>query len=194
MTIRRRGDLTFNPKTHVYKKDGIQFPSVTQVLEIIDKNKEFYTPGSSNRGTKVHEITADYDRKKKVNVPMNLLGYLDAWKKFLFEYNLGKAEIIEKFYYSVYGFFGTLDRAWIRRQIIADIKTGIPSSKDFFQLEAYHKMIKEIKKYSDIDFTLMLVYLKPDGSYKEEIFEPESKRWTDFLCIKRAFDIREGRI
>lgn len=79
----------FDAPSHTYTLDGTEIPNVTGMLEhtgYIDDSH--YTPGSKERGHKVHKLTADFDlgaisRLALTNATSDVKGYVLGYVKAL---------------------------------------------------------------------------------------------------------------
>ena len=132
--------LVFDEAEHKYFDGDVELPSVTQITRFCSYdsiNGNGSNPFYRERGTKVHELCADYDFTGELPIGTGVDGYLKAYadfkrdyriKDWLFvEYALGSAEI---------GFAGTADRiGYIDGKLsILDIKTS--SKLNILALEA----------------------------------------------------------
>jgi hypothetical protein len=154
--------LEFNAERHEYKLDGVKIPSVSEILSpLVDLSG---VPGAlllhaSQFGSVVHRTLELYDKNDldmdSVDAP--IMPYLSAWQNFLKE---SKCEIIanEQILASeALRYAGTIDRVmnlWGSVSIV-DIKTGIVSKTEQFQVAAYeylwncnHPESKVTKRYS----------------------------------------------
>lgn len=110
--------FTFNPEGHIYKLDGIIIPSVSQVLPY-----SFYGNDSEynkERGSLVHKMIELYNMKNLDEESLDpvLIPYLQGYKKFVAENGIPK-------------------------NIILDIKTGVPQPADPLQLAGYALLVRE---------------------------------------------------
>ena len=75
--------LTFDAGTHIYRDDGRIVQSVTSLIRdggLYGKSSAYYTPGSAERGTRVHQSCLDLDLGRKITLPVNEHGYLNSYK------------------------------------------------------------------------------------------------------------------
>ena len=66
----RPKDVEFIEEGHLYLKEGVLIPSVSQILEFIFPNKyagipEYILNNKANFGTEIHKIIQDYEEKKE---------------------------------------------------------------------------------------------------------------------------------
>jgi hypothetical protein len=107
--------LTFDEARHEYRWNGVVVPSVTQCLdrlhsfagvpfEVLEAAKE--------RGTYVHAMCELFDMGDldEPLVPKEYLGYLDAWKRFIDDYEPNWSGIEVRGYSQRFAFAGTEDR------------------------------------------------------------------------------------
>ena len=131
---RRRATLTFDEDTHKYYDGDVELPSVTHITRFCSYdsvNGNGSNPYYRERGTKVHELTADYDLTGEFPEGTGLDGYLMAYSHFCRDYR-PKWDYIERQLGSAEkGFAGTADRiGYIDEQLtILDIKTASRPSK-----------------------------------------------------------------
>lgn len=163
--------ITFRPDVHQYEIDGRPVPSVTQVLKSagLTGSGDFYTPEARDRGTAVHLATQLIDTglcsiDEFSDAPY--FGYVQAWASFKAE---TKAQIVavERIVgHQFFGVAGTLDRV-VRFGMIEytlDIKTGGPAPWHSIQTAAYNVLDSAESRGR------MVVYLRPDGSWKVSTF------------------------
>lgn len=175
--------IEFKEENHEYYVDGNLFPSVTQILNIVDSYKwvdKKILHQAAKFGTAAHRMTEFYDHGilNMDSVSPALMPYLDAWKKFLHETNF---EILDIEYpiASKLGYAGMLDRIGTidGKLTILDIKTSniIPKTTAL-QLAAYSHAWEEMHK-SKVRLRLC-VHLKPCNYFIKEYRNP-----TDFLTF-----------
>ena len=158
--------LEFNKKLHEYRYDGVLIPSVTQIIQDV-RLSDFGMINrrvleiAQERGTCVHLACELYDKGQldESSVDPELVGYLEAWKKFYSDFKPEFIEI-EKMYYDERGFAGTIDRLARVGKIttLIDIKTGGKSKSHEVQLGGYSLFIDPQRTQT--------IYLSKDGKYK----------------------------
>jgi len=155
----------FDAKTHTYRMDGIEVPSVTQALTeagIIDQ--QWYTSDGCIRGTYVATMTALYDNEMLDESSLDpvLIPYLTAWKTFLEQSKSDVIMVEEAVFHPVARYAGTYDR-WIvlnGRDTIVDIKTGAKEPWHPLQTAAYAHC------FPNTPMQRAGVYLDKSGTYK----------------------------
>ena len=182
--------LIFDALDHSYKVDGESLPSVTGILErtgFIDK--DWFTAYSATRGTYTHRACYLYEAGTLDEAELDpaLVGYLNAYKRFLQETHW-TSEVMEKpDYHQVLRYAGTPDRVGLMpgRKSILDIKTGVPSEWHRFQTAGYSMILDPIDYNRFARFSL---YLKSDGSYKLARYDDrnDSKIFLAALTVYNA--------
>jgi len=188
--------LTFDEFKHEYKLDDIIVPSVTQTIKIaglidlsfVDKELLAY---KSDLGNKVHKTTELYDTNnldEKTLHPV-LIGYLLAWKKFIWDYRFKSLFIELAMVHPLYRYAGRIDRIGtiIDSNTIAqvDIKTGVKHHSYAIQSAGYTELYNYGKPKKEQIKRRFTVYLNEDGTYKVE----EHKKATDIKIFMAALTI-----
>lgn len=185
--------LTFDPETHTYRVGEEIIPSVTQILKevgLIDTSH--FKPEHAERGTRVHEATQFWDETGMVDdtIPEELLGYLDAWRKFREETGFTPTHI-EQSFFSKQGYAGTVDRIGKTHKInpiLLDIKSGPPAPWHRLQLCAYSLLAK-------LELNIPVweawgVHLKKDGIYSVEVYR-NINDLADWLSVLKTFQLKK---
>lgn len=175
----------FDRDTHTYYVNGQKVPSVTELCKFLNYEAEYADKQqrdfAAHRGTVVHELTAILDYGESVEVPVDLLGYVQAWERFKRDYRF-EVDYVERV---VYGkrFAGTIDiigRVDGNKPCIVDKKTGSKPQKNPLQaqLNGYKMLLRE--NGDETDYALLGVYLKKDGTYS--VYQaPESEKIVETL-------------
>lgn len=177
----------YDPETHTYSVNGIELPSVTEILQSAGLvNTAFYTEESAWRGSVVHAC-CQYDDEgdlDEASVPEEAKGHLDAWRRFKLETGIRKFDGIEQPLFSP-SYAGIPDRTGIRdgRRFVLDIKTGVLSPWVRLQLVGYGHLIEP---YRPID--RIAVRLNKNGRYQSEEFPIASWR-VDLRTFLNALQI-----
>jgi hypothetical protein len=163
--------IEFNAKDHTYKMDGVQLPSVSQILQEAGKVPKFPNNGAAQRGTDIHDLCKLFDRGVILAGfgEDKYQGYLLAWAQFLIDAKfLSFDHIEEPIGSSIYGFAGTPDRVGIgpAGECVIDIKSGQKASFHALQLNAYRILAEE--NYGIKVLHLWAVYLRENGRYSVE--------------------------
>lgn len=163
--------LTFNPKSHEYRYNGVVVPSVTQILQpLMDFSmvKPHILEAASARGTAVHKMTELYDAndldESMLTEEMRL--YLLAYKRFLDDCAF-KPVLREQRLYHTMGFSGTPDLGGLvrGRMAVIDIKSMFNPGSPVIgvQLAAYKELINASGGAIVDRFAL---HLRRDGTYR----------------------------
>jgi len=162
--------IQFDPATHTYSVNGVGMPFVTGILTScgLITGRRFMSQADSDRGTAVHKITEFYDKGTldETTVDPRLVGYFNAYKRFLAEHNPVWGAI-EKRVFSPLGYCGSIDRIGTigNRLTVLDIKTGVPCKWHGLQLAGYAiTTISEQIEFAEID--RVSLHLADDGEYK----------------------------
>jgi hypothetical protein len=169
--------LTFDPDTHIYRLNGVEIPSATQLARFcsvdIDKSRPWLAQGAADRGSRVHAYTMlmDYGEQPET-VDADCLGYLKAYQRFLHDYrpDWDAIEYTGTAHLAGVDFAGTIDRVGKVGGVpsVLDIKTGLlhPASLAV-QLTAYALVCGNApfcKEYQHL--TLAALKLSKDGTYE----------------------------
>ena len=178
-------NLWFDAELHQYRKGGPEGPildSITQTLEfagLVDTT--YFTPGSAQRGTDIHELCEDYDNGLLTDeaIEAHEYGkYIKGWKKFTTEMDAKWSKIEWKVADYNINVAGTIDRVGtvvmdgVRRRVIVDIKSGSKRPSHSVQLAAYHGLVaralvlsgEHVKSATSIKRAA--VYITKAGNYK----------------------------
>lgn len=167
--------LTLDEESHQYYADGAPVPGVTHILNVLYK----YPQGNDRPrrlidasffGKVVHRACELDDRGTldEGSLTQNVVPYVDGWRLFKKDYNIGKKEIFlneEKLISVMYGnsFAGTIDRVIF--DMIIDIKTSASHNPlTPIQLSGYELLYNE--NYPDYPARKRLeILLKRNGTY-----------------------------
>jgi len=172
--------IEFNEYDHEYFVEGKSYPSVTTILKdvgLIDTS--WFTEGSAQRGTYIHEVLALIDNNTPLmmlDIPADIEGYVDAYLRFKNDVDF-KIHTIEKHCVNKeLQFAGTPDRTGILNDFkaIIDIKTGVKQKWHGAQLSGYKALING-------EHRLRGLYLHKDGKYRLESYKDSEYR-NIFMC------------
>jgi hypothetical protein len=204
--------LEFDEATHVYRLDGVEVPSVTQVLDAVvpkpfqsaifygyrlarqGKHPEDTRTAAANLGTQVHlafAALAAGDEVDPFDFPDEAAGFIGGLRKFIDTHGPEFLDSERKTFSVHHQYAGTLD-AHVRftkgkfkgRTARIDLKTGryYPDSHNP-QLEAYE--LAEVERGQDpTDFRAVLK-VTPTGRYR--LIESTDTA-EDWLVLKRHYD------
>ena len=181
--------LTFSEEKHQYFLDDSLIPSVSEILtpiheKIYGKINPKVLKKAAERGTKIHraiEFMSKYDLKK---FDEEILGYLDAYKKFRSEHNTWELLNSEFRTYHKSLLYGmTIDEVYKTEKgiVLLDLKTTSETYLNTWsvQLSAYKNGYesqheKVIKTY--------ILKLNKDGEY--QLFELSDKFSVFLSCLE----------
>lgn len=161
--------LTFDEAAHRYEFNGVEVPSVTQILKVIDgdilagippdvlERKRQIGTATHRAIELMHNNELDWE-----TVDEAVLGYLNAWAAFIADTDFKVGLFEHRVYHETLGYAGTLDLFGVLsgKPTLIDIKTSAaiyPSVGP--QTAGYlHALAVDADRYA--------VQLKPDGSYK----------------------------
>jgi hypothetical protein len=164
-------DLQFDAVEHRYSVAGVRWPSVTEVLNPLnelDGIPKAVLAAAAEFGQHVHMATDLYDKGvlDEPALDANLVPYLTAWKRFLFETGAQVVASEVRVAHPKLRYAGTLDKSvsWLKRgrtrtaQI--DIKSGEVPRTVGPQTAAYAEAheFKFDERY--------VLQLKPDATYR----------------------------
>lgn len=182
--------IQFDEKTHTYAVDGVVLPSVTHICRFLSydykSDRPWLAEAAARRGTAVHEACALIDYGEELEETPEIEGYLQAYRRFLADYQ-PDWELIEYPIGDLHlGCAGTLDRLGAlkdeRIPVIVDIKTGALHEPYLrAQLSAYRilSIIENPARYSPHIYALKL---SREGCYefREIQFDPD----LFMACVK----------
>jgi hypothetical protein len=177
MTVIQNKILTFNQEKHEYKEDGVIIPSVTQCIQkagLIDLSfvEKELLEYKSDVGTKIHKTTELYDQGNLDEATLHplLAGFLQAWKKFIKDYQFIPMHIELKRVHPLYKYAGMIDRIGtiIDGKTITqiDIKTGVHHHSYAIQSGGYTELYNYGKPKKEQIKRRLTVYLREDGMYE----------------------------
>jgi hypothetical protein len=197
--------IEFDNINHRYKLDGIQVPSVTQILKSAGLTPDFSAidplvlQEKARLGTEVHELTQIVDVTGALPevCTAQALPYLQAYLQFKTDFAFTPWEIELQVASRVFGYAGTLDRLGAINGTLDPYIIDVKTSEDcpYYhgpQLAGYAIGYSE---YSEIPLGTLrraVVQLKPDGKYK---FIPYDNL-MDYEAFKQARNLyyfKQGR-
>ena len=192
-------ELTFDETPHIYLLNGHQIPSVSSVMEPLNRAKyggisEKTLETAAEKGTAVHNAIENYLKFGFIDIPPEHQMYMDA---FLEWFNGAKPEVVGseiRMYHKLMRYAGTCDLlCYIEGKLaLVDYKSTYTVSEMTcgVQLEAYAQALAShgIK----VDWKLIL-HLKRDGKNAVHEFpQGDVKRWHVFGACKTVYDYVHG--
>jgi len=204
--------LVYNDEKHLYTWNGLETPSVTQVLSrVAVKNGEHWNSISGSEfitdhtaaefGTAFHEVAHCIIRNVKCEYDPVLEPWVRGFKKFMKEngihpHNFWMYEnvVTEKPLYSKkYRYAGTADlylgisTEFCNSSVVYDWKTSVQFQDHFrMQLAAYDQLIKEnygVRKH----IGRKCVRIFKDGYEVKDYKKTRAADWNDFLSILNVY-------
>ena len=196
-------ELLFDPAAHRYTLDGVELPSVTQVLKINGLVPEY--PGGDfykKRGTAAHAACASLargtlslepDGSVSLKTDSRIRGFVESFRRWL-RLSGFQIKLIETTIHSptwlvagTVDYYGTIDG----KGIVVDLKTGKPARPAAdLQTAAYALMLKEIHNLPVHD--RITLCLDPDGGTPEEqSYENMAEDMRHFLSALSIMHLRK---
>ena len=202
--------IDFYEDEHIYLVDGMEVPSVTTILNYMsDVEYSNVNPAvleqAAKRGRLVHEYTElmDYDALPD-EIEGDVVGYLQAYAKFLRDYKPDWKLIEQTVYSEELGYVGTVDRFGVidGKPCVVDIKTLQSPTKMqklivSSQTAAYGVAIAEMQGTPTFLWNKYALYLGKDGDYnlvdlREYDLKYGYNGWGFFCkCLNFYKDIQE---
>lgn len=179
-------DVAFFEDTHTYIIDGVEVPSVTDILKPLHRSYAKVNPSvleyAANRGKAVHEVLELYDLGGDLEVVPEISGYIKAYLEWGQVYRPTWTGVEEIVYYGK-DYAGTLDRiGYLNKDrnhlCIVDIKTSQPTKEALVSVclqtyayaQAYENMKRSTGEWSTyiggIEIDRYGLFLKSDGTYR----------------------------
>lgn len=171
--------LVFDPETHRYTFEGKPLPSVTRVLQVLERR--FAPPQAlefaAQRGTAVHEACEldDRDDLDEGTVDPIIHPYLEGWRRFKEDVGFVPVEIELPVVNGRDGYAGTLDRVGLvnGKLAVLDIKSGAalplaagPQLAAYQEAYAWVVSAALVKRPADLPRRRYVVWLRDTGSYQ----------------------------
>ena len=173
-------DIFFDEATHTYLVDGVEMPSVTEILKPLHRSYAKVNPSvleyAKNRGKAVHEALELVDYGADPEVSPEIIGYLNAYQEWAQIYKPNWTGVEQIVYSEDEGFIRTLDRIGTLNGTefaLVDIKTSYPTKEalvsvccqTFAYAMAYTEQSGKADKYV-ANIHRYGLFLKADGSYR----------------------------
>lgn len=178
--------MIFDVESHEYSEGGRIYPSVTQILSAVGLiDDSWFNSESAARGRLIHEFTeaVDADAFSSNMMHPEYKGYVIAYERFKKEsgFVVGKIEL--QMLSTDLCFAGTLDRTGELKDknVIIDIKTGMPAKWHSVQLAGYQLLIKN----NAMD--LYSLYLNADGKYRLIKYKDTTRERNIFLSALNIY-------
>lgn len=177
-------NFRFDPVEHKYYLGDRRITGITEAMERTGLTPKIPEAAKKNfayaaeRGTAIHKMCELHDLGKADQFDMdpNLQGYLDAWKKFCWDYGFGALLTEVPMYHPVYQFGGTPDVAGysdkLKCKVIVERKAVREISDTVgFQLAGQDLLVKA--NHEGFEFTkTLVVQLMDDSKYRAKEYGP----------------------
>ena len=193
-------NLTFQEDGHIYRLNGVEIPSVTEILKEAGLSDMSKIPASVleralNFGKAVHKAIELSSKGSLCHDSLDplLLPYLNGWKAFVEDFGYVCQKYEYRHHHGTYRYGLTIDQAGIitkgkyQGATLGDIKTGQPYPSHKFQLAGYKLAIGK-------HYNTFILYLNPDfkpRGYKV-VFATNNKREQGvFLAALTLYNVRK---
>lgn len=188
-------ELRFDEKSHIYRLDGVEIPSVSRVMEPLKASSyagisEKTLARAADKGSSVHNSIENWLKFGIDDIPEEHRPYFDGFLEWWNEYQPEVVASEVKTYHKLMRYGGTIDLlAYIGGKLtLIDFKTTyrLLEKSCGVQLEAYaqalasHGIVVEAKH---------ILHLKKDGMWAYPEFPAKDPvRWRVFSALKCVYD------
>lgn len=188
-------ELRFDEKSHIYRLDGVEIPSVSRVMEPLKASSyagisEKTLARAADKGSSVHNSIENWLKFGIDDIPEEHRPYFDGFLEWWNEYQPEVVASEVKTYHKLMRYGGTIDLlAYIGGKLtLIDFKTTyrLLEKSCGVQLEAYaqalasHGIMVEAKH---------ILHLKKDGKWAYPEFPTKDPvRWRVFSALKCVYD------
>ena len=193
-----KSEIEFNEKDHIYTKNGIVLPSVTQIMQplyeqVYGKADMNASDNGKSKGKEIHRAIDDYCEFGMIDISEEYKPYLDNFIRYIDEhqYEVVASEVM--LWHPVYGYAGKIDiivRNPKGEFVLIDNKTGDLQPKlHAVQLQAYTDMWSA-NKMPEIAFKVALGL--SDKGYKEHRYDKyDTKAKSVFDACYKIYKYRK---
>lgn len=193
-----KNEIEFNEKDHIYMKNGIVLPSVTQIMQplyeqVYGKADSDASDNGKSKGKEIHRAIDDYCEFGMIDISEEYKPYLDNFIRYIDEhqYEIVASEVM--LCHPVYNYAGKIDiiaRNPKGEFVLIDNKTGDLQPKlHAVQLQAYTDMWSA-NKMPEIAFKVALGL--SDKGYKEHRYEKyDTKAKSVFDACYKIYKYRK---
>lgn len=179
-------------KSRHYGDEAGRYFSVSQVCEVLSGGNGYANQAAMQRGTDVHllfalTLGAYAGHCAMPEIPEEYGGYHAAILQWITDWTPKPTMLEETLKHQTLGYAGTLDFAGLVGQDfgVLDLKTGAPARWHSVQVCAYQKMLGRAAKQ-------WLLYLDPEGTYKQVAVKPSARDWAAFQNALSVLQWREA--
>ena len=185
-------ELSFEEERHIYRLNGIEIPSVSTIMKPLSDSQYFGVDEeimrrAAERGTAVHNAIENYLKFGIVDISPEYQGYMDAFLKFMEDFDVKPLATESRVYHKTLRYAGTADMpAIVNGQVICvDFKTSASVNKMLtgIQLEGYAKAYES----HGLNFDgKAILHLKKTGKYSWVYYDKNDvESWEVFgACLK----------
>lgn len=193
-----KNEIEFNEKDHIYMKNGIVLPSVTQIMQplyeqVYGKADSDASDNGKSKGKEIHRAIDDYCEFGMIDISEEYKPYLDNFIRYIDEhqYEIVASEVM--LCHPVYNYAGKIDiiaRNSKGEFVLIDNKTGDLQPKlHAVQLQAYTDMWSA-NKMPEIAFKVALGL--SDKGYKEHRYDKyDTKAKSVFDACYKIYKYRK---
>ena len=193
-----KSEIEFNEKDHIYTKNGIVLPSVTQIMQplyeqVYGKADMNASDNGKSKGKEIHRAIDDYCEFGMIDISEEYKPYLENFIRYIDEhqYEIVASEVM--LYHPVYNYAGTIDIIVTDKKGeygMIDNKTGDLQAKlHAVQLQAYTDMWSA-NKMPEIAFKVALGL--SDKGYKEHRYDKyDTKAKSVFDACYKIYKYRK---
>lgn len=193
-----KSEIEFNEKDHIYTKNGIVLPSVTQIMQplyeaVYGKADMNASDNGKSKGKEIHRAIDDYCEFGMIDISEEYRPYLDNFIRYIDEhqYEIVASEVM--LYHPVYNYAGTIDIIATDSKgeyVLIDNKTGDLQPKlHAIQLQAYTDLWLA-NKMPEIAFKVALGL--SDKGYKEHKYDKyDTKAKSVFDACYKIYKYRK---
>jgi hypothetical protein len=193
-----KSEIEFNEKDHIYTKNGIVLPSVTQIMQplyeqVYGKADMNASDNGKSKGKEIHRAIDDYCDFGIIDISEEYKPYLENFIRYIDEhqYEIVASEVM--LYHPVYNYAGTIDIIVTDKKGeygMIDNKTGDLQTKlHAVQLQAYTDMWLA-NKMPEIAFKVALGL--SDKGYKEHRYDKyDTKAKSVFDACYKIYKYRK---
>lgn len=193
-----KSEIEFNEKDHIYTKNGIVLPSVTQIMQplyeaVYGKADMNASDNGKSKGKEIHRAIDDYCEFGMIDISEEYRPYLDNFIRYIDEhqYEIVASEVM--LYHPVYNYAGTIDIIVTDKKGeygLIDNKTGDLQPKlHAIQLQAYTDLWLA-NKMPEIAFKVALGL--SDKGYKEHKYDKyDTKAKSVFDACYKIYKYRK---
>ena len=187
-------ELEFEERKHIYLLDGVQIPSVTQLMKPL--SDKVYGPvdiqtleNAARKGTIVHNAIDNYLEFEIEDIPEEHRGYFDAFLEWFENENPEVIATERKVYHKALRYAGTCDLLCMinGKLTLVDYKTSAAIQQMLYpiQLEGYAKAWEThgIKVEDKI-----ILHLKKDGKYAVHRYATNPEYYSVVFALSTLYN------